>query len=111
MGQGLGSATVGPDCCFRRAAIRHSLLVMPRGDQAQVSQRPLAGSCMKHVGQIAGGASTRFGLAGSARGRRVAVDFARAAEGGGSARSRAVSSASPRSATIAGSHSVAGVRV
>jgi hypothetical protein len=82
-----------------------------RDAYAQVSQRPLAGSCMKQVGQIAGGASVRLRGAGVARGRRTAVDLVRVADGGASARTRAVSSASPMSARTIGSHSTAGIRV
>src|SRR3954471_24837283 len=78
---------------------------------AQVSHRPLAGSCMKQVGQMAGGASWRLGGLGSARGRGAAVLFARAAGRGASTRTRAVSRASPRSATTAGNQSATGIRV
>ena len=78
----------------------------------QVSHRPLDGSCMKHVGQIAGGASSRLRAAGSARDFRGAVDFALVlVRGGTSARSRAARSASPRSVTTPGSHSDTGMRV
>ena len=67
---------------------------------------------MKQVGQIAGGVSTRFGRDGAARGARVDVARARVVDrGGASARKRAVRSASPKSATTAGNHSDAGIRV
>ena len=91
-----------------RAPDWHGLMM---SGQAQVSHRPLAGSCMKQDGQIAGGTSTRFRGAGSARGRRAVEVFARDVAGEGSARNRAVSAASSRLATTVSSHSEGGIRV